>query len=74
MRTEKVSLSLPRELLEEARALVPDGNLSAYIAAGLARQVRADRLTQLLCELDQELGPLTAEEIEAARREWHNEA
>jgi len=68
MKTEKVSLSLPQDVLDEARGFVVDGNLSAYVAAGLQRQVRANRLTQLLTELDEELGPLSEEDIEAARR------
>lgn len=74
MRTEKISLSLPRDLLTEARRLVPDGNLSAYVADGLRRRILADRQARYLAELDQEFGPLTEEEIEAARREWHSEA
>ena len=74
MKTEKISLSLPRDLLEEARRLAPDGNLSAYVADGLRRRVMSDRLARYLAELDQEFGPLTEEEIEAARRLWHDEA
>jgi hypothetical protein len=54
-------------------AYAPDGNLSAYIADGLRRRVLADRLARYLDELDKESGPLTREEIEAARREWLSE-
>ena len=74
MKTEKISLSLPKDLLEEARRFAPGGNLSAYVADGLRRRVMSDRLARYLAELDQEFGPLTEEEIEAARRLWHDEA
>jgi len=74
MKTAKVSFTVPQELLDEARALVGDGNLSAYITEGLQRQIRADRLARLLAELDREFEPLTGEEIDAVRREWRDEA
>lgn len=74
MKTEKISLSLPKDLLAEARRRVPDGNLSAYVADGLRRRILSDRQAQYLAELDVEFGPLTEDEIEAARRLWHGEA
>jgi hypothetical protein len=73
MKAQKVSLTLPSDLLEEARAYAPEGNLSAYVAEGLWQRVRSDRLARYLRELDAECGPLTDEELEAARREWHSE-
>lgn len=73
MKTEKVSLSLPRDLLDEARRLVPDGNLSAYVADGLRRRILSDRQARYLAELDDEFGPLSEDEIDAARRLWHDE-
>lgn len=74
MRTAKISFTLPQELLDEARAQVGDGNLSAYITRGLERQIRADRLARFLSELDREFGPVPAEQVEAVRREWRDEA
>ncbi len=74
MRTAKVSFTLPQDLLDEARTLVGDGNLSAYITQGLERQLRADRLARFLSELDRECGPVPEDEIEAVRREWRDEA
>ncbi len=73
MKTAKVSFTLPQGLLDEARALVGDGNLSAYITQGLERQLRADRLARFLSALDRELGPVPEEEVEAVRREWRDE-
>lgn len=74
MKTAKVSFTVPQELLDEARSLVGEGNLSAYITEGLQRQIRADRLARFLGELDREFEPLTEEEIDAVRREWRDEA
>ncbi len=70
MSAEKVSLSLPSDLLAEARERA-GGNLSAYVADGLRRRVLADRLSDYLSELDDEYGPLTDEELTEARRIWH---
>ena len=74
MNTEKVSLSLPSDLLDEARGYIGSGSLSAYVAEGLQQRVLSDRLARYLRDLDAESGPLTVEEIETARREWHSEA
>lgn len=73
MKVRKVSLTLPADLLDEARAYASEGNLSAYVADGLRRRVLSDRLGRYLREIDAERGPLSPEEIEAARREWHSE-
>jgi hypothetical protein len=72
MKVRKVSLTLPSDLLDEARSYIAGGNLSAYVADGLRRRVLSDRLARYLRELDEECGPLTEEEIEAARHEWHS--
>jgi len=74
MKTAKISFTLPRELLDEARTLVGEGNLSAYITQGLERQLRADRLARFLLEVDREFGPVPEDEVEAVRREWRDEA
>ncbi len=72
MKAQKLSLTLPGDLVEEARAYAPDGNLSAYVADGLYRRVLSDRLGRYLRELDEECGPLTEEELETAERVWKN--
>ena len=73
MKVRKVSLTLPSDLLDEAKTYALEGNLSAYVADGLRRRVLSDRLDRYLRALDAEHGSLTDEEIEAARREWHSE-
>jgi len=74
VKTAKVSFTLPRDLLDEARTLVGDGNLSAYITQGLEPQLRADRLARFLSELEREFDPVPEDDIEAVRREWRDEA
>jgi hypothetical protein len=73
MAIEKVSISLPSDLLAEARQYAR-GNLSAYVADSLRRRVLADRLGEYLAELDDEFGPLTEGELAEARRLWRDEA
>ncbi|HXT35089.1 MAG TPA: hypothetical protein VN837_05890 [Chloroflexota bacterium] len=73
MKAREISITLPGDLLDEARAYMTDGNLSACGADGLRRRVLSDRLDRYLREIDAECGSLTNEEIEAARREWHSE-
>lgn len=74
MNIEKVSLSLPADLLAEARYWAADDSLSAYVARGLRRQVLADRRRQFLAQLEQGFGPLSDEEREEGRRLWNDEA
>lgn len=69
MKVRQLFVTLPSDLLDQARSYVAEGNLSAYVADGLRRRVLSDRLGRYVRELDAECGPLTDEEIEAARRE-----
>lgn len=58
--TSKIAISLPDELLEQARRAVAEGrasSVSSYIADSLSQRERRDSLTELLDDLDRELGP-----------------
>jgi hypothetical protein len=71
MTTEKVSVSLDPELLEEARRrLRGRGTLSAYLNDALRRKLLAERHAEYLDALDAEFGPIPQDEIEAAERWW----
>jgi len=72
MKVQKVSLTLPNDLVEEARAYSPDGNLSAYVSDGLRGKILSDRLRHYLDALAEECGALTEEQIAAAEDEWMN--
>ncbi|GAA4689485.1 hypothetical protein GCM10023215_27190 [Pseudonocardia yuanmonensis] len=69
MRSERVTVTLPAELVAEAREAVRNGSaasLSAYVAEAVqARQTR-DRSLATLADLYG--GPPPADELDAARR------
>jgi Arc/MetJ-type ribon-helix-helix transcriptional regulator len=57
--TTKIAVSLPDELVEEARQAVREGradSVSAYVAEAMSERTRRDTLRSLLDDLDQELG------------------
>ena len=66
---EKVSLTLARDVLDEARAR-SGGNLSAYVNEALGQRVRRETLRELLDELDVAHGPVPAEVREEMERRW----
>jgi len=68
----KIAVSLPTELVQQARRAVSDGrasSVSAYVAAALEERAKIDDLALLLEEMLAETGgPLTPEECDAADR------
>ena len=70
MNTQKIAISLPGALVEQARKAVRKGraqSVSAYVAAALAEKSKLDELDELLMEMLAESGgPLSANEREAA--------
>jgi antitoxin ParD1/3/4 len=70
MTTAKIAVSLPAELVAQARQAVSDGraaSVSAYVASALEHQAKLDDLASLLEEMLAESGgPLSAEERRAA--------
>ncbi len=72
MKARKISLTLPGDLLDEARQYADDGNISAYIADGLRRRIEFDRARRLLRELDEEWGSIPEDVREKARHAWRD--
>jgi antitoxin ParD1/3/4 len=70
--TEKIAVSLPKQVAERARRAVRRGHaasVSAYVTAALREKVKLDELSTLLAEMLAESGgPLTAAERRAADR------
>lgn len=69
--TTKIAVSLPDDLVDEARASVGRGefaSVSAYVARALRRFGREDSLADLLAEWDEELGPVDEESKAWARK------
>ena len=62
--TIKIAVSLPDELVAEAKAAVREGradSVSGYVAQAMAERVRRESLAKLLDEMDRELGAPSAE-------------
>lgn len=70
MSTEKVSLSLDDQLVEEARRHAGQRGLSGYVNHALRRQLQRDRLITFLDEADESTGPVDESVMEEVRREW----
>jgi len=72
MTTSKIAVSLPSELVEQARRAVAERrapSVSAYVARALEEKAKLDDLGSLLDEmLGQSGGPLTGAERKAADR------
>jgi hypothetical protein len=63
----KLSISVPAALAEEVRARVGERGVSAFFASAATRHLKAQRLLALLDDLDDEVGPPDAAELDAAR-------
>jgi hypothetical protein len=70
MATEKVSVTLDVNLVEQARAAAGEGGLSAFLNTALARELQRARLTELLHEFEAEHGPITAEDRKQLDDQW----
>lgn len=71
MTTAKVALSIPRDVLNEARNEVAKGraeSLSAFVSRALDEKLRRDELTTILDAMDARAGVPTEEEKAWARR------
>ena len=68
--TEKLSATVPKGLAAQIRERAGRGNVSAYVTHALLRQLEHDRLGDLVAELEQVHGPVTGDEVAAARSEW----
>lgn len=68
--TTKIAVSLPDELVEQARAAVDGGraaSVSAYVAEAMARHGREETLREVLDDYFAEFGQPTQEERSWAR-------
>ena len=70
MAVEKVSLSLDAGLVAKARQVAGRRGLSALVNDALRIKLQHERLRVLLSEMDDEFGPIPAEELDRARATW----
>jgi hypothetical protein len=66
----KVSVSMPEELADAVRARTGPGGFSRYVTDAVDREIRHDLLGDLIAELEAIHGPIPAELVEEAAREW----
>ena len=66
--TVKLSITLPSELAEKLRARSGPGEVSAYVAAAVQRQIERDGLAELVAAIEAEHGPADPEEVERIGR------
>ena len=71
-KVRKVSVSMPEELVDAVRARTGAGGFSRYVTEVVEREIRHERLGELLDELEAEYGPVPPEIREQTRRMWPN--
>jgi hypothetical protein len=69
-KVQKVSVSMPAELVDQVRARTGAGGFSRYVAESVEKRVRDDLLGELLDELTATYGPLEEDQVRQAMREW----
>lgn len=69
-RVQKVSVSMPEDLIVAVRERTGPGGFSRFVAEATERRLRTESLGDLLAEMDEIYGPVPTELIEQARREW----
>jgi Arc/MetJ family transcription regulator len=71
MKMKKVSVTIEDDLEAGVRERVGAREFSAYVNAALRRTLQADRLSELLRELEVEHGPIPAEVVaEVGAESW----
>ena len=69
MPMEKVSVTLPTELVEEAKARAGEGGLSRFLAESLEQRIRNIKLLEAVAQFEAEYGVLDDGALERAK-EW----
>lgn len=68
----RVTVTLPADLVREMRSQVGPRETSAWVAKAIADRLALERLADAVTEYEANAGPITEEDIAAARRrtEW----
>jgi len=67
---KKISISLPEQLIEDARQFAGKGGVSSFIAETLEAEMRRRYLREAVSGWEQEFGAITTEERKWARDWW----
>jgi hypothetical protein len=73
-KAQKVSVSMPADLVDLVRARTGAGGFSRYVTDAVQLQFNHDLLGDLLDELEEEFGQVPAEVREQTRRMWPDQA
>lgn len=63
----RLTVTLPGDLVEEVRARAGRGGVSSWIAQAAAERLGRERLAAAIAEYEADAGPITDEDIAAAR-------
>ncbi len=63
----RLTVTLPSDLVSEVRARAGRGGVSSWIAQAAAERLGRERLAAAIAEYEADAGPLTSEDIAAAR-------
>lgn len=67
VRMEKVSVTLPAELVDEAKSLAGEGGFSRFVAYSLAQRLRSMKLLEAVKEFEARYGNLDDQTVGEAR-------
>jgi hypothetical protein len=73
-KAQKVSVSMPADLVDLVRGLTGTGGFSRYVTDAVQERFQHDMLGALLDELEAEFGPVPPEIREQTRRMWPDQA
>ena len=68
MPMEKVSVTLPTELVEEAKARAGEGGLSRFLADSLEQRIRSLNLLEAVAQFEADYGVLDEATLAQARK------
>jgi Arc/MetJ-type ribon-helix-helix transcriptional regulator len=71
-RVQKVSVSMPEDLVAAVRERTGAGGFSRYVSEAVEEKLRLDRLDDLSAYLEEKYGPVPEELIQEVLREWPN--
>jgi hypothetical protein len=69
-RVQKVSVSMPEDLVAAVRERTGAGGFSRYVAEAVEEKLRLDHLNDLSAYLEAKYGPVPEEVIQEVLREW----
>lgn len=64
----RLTVTLPRELVQEVRSRVSPREISAWVAQAVAERLGREDLMAVVAEYEAEAGPISDEDIAVARR------